>query len=270
MATSGRKPVPIYEPANCLAGDVAGAVVYVTGDISNNRLQVATCDPTDPAKRPPVGVIVQKQASTECVVQGGGLALGLYSGLTPGAEVFVAADGTPTTTPPSGIPQVRIGIAVASDSICFMFPGEHINDLPEKVGPANADVLVIEDSADGYARKKVQVGNLPGGGGGGTDLGAETLTYTDTVNKVVGPLGANPSDVGKTTIWAIDGIVQEYTTDYTVRQVSGGSAPGYYICIATDSTAPGGGSFVGGSNPTTGIDAILASADLVRVIYPTP
>jgi pectin methylesterase-like acyl-CoA thioesterase len=39
-----------------------------------------------------------------------------------------------------------------------------INSFTEKATPVSADVLLIEDSADSYNKKKVQVGNLPGGG----------------------------------------------------------------------------------------------------------
>jgi len=41
-----------------------------------------------------------------------------------------------------------------------------INSFAEKVAPVNADVVLIEDSADGFNKKKAQLGNLPGGGGG--------------------------------------------------------------------------------------------------------
>lgn len=41
-----------------------------------------------------------------------------------------------------------------------------IASLDAKATPANADLLVIEDSAAGYLKKKVQVGALPGGAGG--------------------------------------------------------------------------------------------------------
>jgi len=37
--------------------------------------------------------------------------------------------------------------------------------MTEKVTPVDADLVVIEDSADGNTKKKVQVGNLPGGSG---------------------------------------------------------------------------------------------------------
>jgi hypothetical protein len=38
--------------------------------------------------------------------------------------------------------------------------------MDEKVTPVDADLLVIADSATSYTRKKVQIGNLPGGGSG--------------------------------------------------------------------------------------------------------
>jgi len=40
-----------------------------------------------------------------------------------------------------------------------------IHAIAEKASPADADELVIEDSEDSYAKKRVQVGNLPGGSG---------------------------------------------------------------------------------------------------------
>ena len=35
-----------------------------------------------------------------------------------------------------------------------------VNTLPEKVAPVAGDVVIIEDSADGNRKKKVQIGNL--------------------------------------------------------------------------------------------------------------
>lgn len=43
-----------------------------------------------------------------------------------------------------------------------------IDAVTEKATPVSADLLIIEDSEAGNAKKKVQVGNLPGGGGGTT------------------------------------------------------------------------------------------------------
>jgi hypothetical protein len=60
-------------------------------------------------------------------------------------------------------------IAIASDLAAYHSnqTGE-ISTTPEKTTPVGADVLVIEDSAASYAKKRVQITNLPGGGGGGT------------------------------------------------------------------------------------------------------
>ena len=41
-----------------------------------------------------------------------------------------------------------------------------INSIAEKVTPLSTDLVIIEDSGDSYNKKKIQVGNLPGGGGG--------------------------------------------------------------------------------------------------------
>ena len=97
---------------------------------------------------------------------------------------------------------------------------------------------------------------------------AELLTYTDTANKVIGPL-ATPPVVNELSLWPLGGVVQEYGVDFTVRQVTGGGAPGYYICLSTSSTAPGGGTFLSGSNPSTGIDTLLSSGDKTQAVYPT-
>jgi len=44
---------------------------------------------------------------------------------------------------------------------------QEIQAIAEKAVPVGADRLIIEDSAAAWAKKSVQVGNLPAGGGGG-------------------------------------------------------------------------------------------------------
>jgi len=104
------------------------------------------------------------------------------------------------------------------------------------------------------------------GGGGGDGSVTEEYTYTDTDNVVVGPLGTPPTSVSETLLW-LGGLHQIYTSDYTLRPVVGGSAPGWYICLAPTRTAPGGGSFSGGSNPGTGIEPLLAVSDALTALY---
>jgi len=52
-----------------------------------------------------------------------------------------------------------------------------INAVTEKVTPISADLLIIEDSADSNNKKKVQIGNLPGGPPSGSAGGDLSGTY---------------------------------------------------------------------------------------------
>jgi hypothetical protein len=49
-----------------------------------------------------------------------------------------------------------------------------INGLTEKATPVSTDLIVVEDSAASYAKKKVQIGNLPSSGGGVTNVTASS------------------------------------------------------------------------------------------------
>ena len=46
---------------------------------------------------------------------------------------------------------------------------QQLQGLTEKVAPAGADVLMIEDSEETWIKKRVQISNLPAGGGGETN-----------------------------------------------------------------------------------------------------
>jgi ABC-type tungstate transport system permease subunit len=59
--------------------------------------------------------------------------------------------------------------------------------LTEKVTPASGDLILIEDSAAGNAKKYIQVGNLPTGGGGESNTGS---------NQGVGGVGVYDTKVG--------------------------------------------------------------------------
>ena len=70
------------------------------------------------------------------------------------------------------------------------------NAFTEKASPVNADIVLIEDSAASYAKKKVQLVNLPGGGGASTFLG-----LTDTPAAYTGQAGKYPKvNVGETAL----------------------------------------------------------------------
>lgn len=55
-----------------------------------------------------------------------------------------------------------------------------IEKLSEKGSPVNADLLIIEDSADSFNKKKVQIGSLPGGGAS-LVIRTETFNYTSAM-----------------------------------------------------------------------------------------
>ncbi len=77
-----------------------------------------------------------------------------------------------------------------TDAIHDNVAGE-IAALPEKATPVNADLLIIEDSEASNAKKKVQIGNLPGGGGGASSL--DDLMDVDT--------STTPPGDGQALLW---------------------------------------------------------------------
>lgn len=109
--------------------------------------------------------------------------------------------------------------------------------------------------------------NLVGDGGGGSpSIETEIFSYTDESNRVVGPIGNVPETLDD-NLFYWGPILQFSSEDYTIRPVSGGSTPGYYICIATNSSAPGGGTFAGGTNPTTGMMGFVEVNDPFKLLY---
>jgi len=71
-----------------------------------------------------------------------------------------------------------------------------ISLITEKTTPVNADLVIIEDSADSNNKKRVQVGNLPGGGGASTlsDLTDTSITTPSSGDSLVYQAG-NYTDI---------------------------------------------------------------------------
>ncbi len=72
--------------------------------------------------------------------------------------------------------------------------------LTEKVTPVSGDLLLIEDSAAGNAKKKVQIGNLPGGGGGSSADLVGTGFGSDQRAAIQAKLDALPATGGKVSL----------------------------------------------------------------------
>ncbi len=77
--------------------------------------------------------------------------------LDDGTLHYVASDDTDTELGSGG---GSFDLAAIHDNVA-----SEISAIAEKVSPVSADLILIEDSADSNAKKKVQIGNLPSNGG---------------------------------------------------------------------------------------------------------
>lgn len=91
---------PIYK-ALCETTDAVGDVIRITGDKVGDRYQVTRVDIDTLPTLPAIGIIIQKTAPTECLIQTAGVVSNIYTGLTPHLTLFVGTDGrlTHTVTP---------------------------------------------------------------------------------------------------------------------------------------------------------------------------
>ena len=70
------------------------------------------------------------------------------------------------TTNPHSVDKTNVGLSnVTNDSQLKRSSGD-INSFDEKITPIGDDIIIIEDSNETYAKKKVKISNLPSGGGG--------------------------------------------------------------------------------------------------------
>lgn len=153
------------------------------------------------------------------------------------------------------------GVGSDSDAIHDNVSGE-IAAVTEKATPVDADLVLIEDSAASNVKKRVQLGNLPGGGGT-SDHGALTgladddhtqyllaagtraATYLE-VSGLTGATGSSPRFVGGTTTGAPASgtfALGDYvvTEDGNIYVCTTAGSPGTWTAVgasaATDSAA---------------------------------
>lgn len=90
-------------PALCQASDAVGDAVYISGPKVGERYQVTRIDIDDvvPERIHSVGIITIKESSTECIIQTGNLVRDIYTGLTPGATLFIGTNGRLREGPPA-------------------------------------------------------------------------------------------------------------------------------------------------------------------------
>jgi len=181
----------ILGKANCLAGDLVGDCVRITGPKVANRYQVARVDITVPGSPPAVGVIVRKDSPTLCVVQFHGPMVGIYTGLVAGVAYLVGTDGrlakVGDLTYPSGsvfFQQMAVAtssneLLVSPQDVAFGGPdGSAVRRYREPVlGTKNSVNLIFTVGAKfvhvGYERESVYLNGVLLDEGAGNDYVAE-------------------------------------------------------------------------------------------------
>lgn len=109
----------ITVPAQCIAADVVGNCVHITGPMVGDLYQVTTVDPLDGSTFPSIGLVVSKSSDTLCQVQILGIT-DVVPALSPGRAYFVGASGTlvldPPTPPVATIAYIQpMGTAMSTD-----------------------------------------------------------------------------------------------------------------------------------------------------------
>jgi hypothetical protein len=121
---------------------------------------------------------------------------------------FVLAEGTGTA---GQVP------ALSGSTPTWTDQSLDINALTEKTTPVGADIIVIEDSEDGYAQKKVQIDNLPGGVISGAEAQLLTNTFSATAGQTAFTLTRAPGN--NKAMMSVNGVVQKQA-DYSISGVS--------------------------------------------------
>lgn len=125
MAVSVRKRAQAERiVADCLASDEIGDMVRISADAVSGVYQVTTINIVSTPTELPLGMIIAKLTATSCVVQVGGEIIGVYTGLTPGKQLFIGSDGKLThavpTHPGSGVKSVHLAAQALSTDALFL------------------------------------------------------------------------------------------------------------------------------------------------------
>lgn len=134
---------------------------------------------------------------------------------------------------------VPIPSASDDDAIHDNVAGE-IAAITEKASPANADLVVIEDSADSNNKKSVQVGNLPGGGGGGSapDWAVDLTDNSDAADVVWD--GSQVAGMTQVTVTGSETLTEKTSV---LSVLFSGQSGSDYNCLLASHTFSVGDSF---------------------------
>lgn len=110
--------------ADCQTADAVGDMVRVSADALGGIYQVTKVNIVTTPTELPLGMIIAKLTSTRCVVQVGGEVVGIYTGLTPGRQLFIDAAGKLShvvpTHPSSGVKSVHPAAQALSSDALFL------------------------------------------------------------------------------------------------------------------------------------------------------
>jgi hypothetical protein len=140
----------IYGRAICEAADLAGDIVRIRGNKVGHQFLVKKVTPSELDDFPAAGVIIRKDASTDCVVQFHGPCKALYATLLYGQPYYVGTDSRPSGVGWGNWPLAdgsnffqQIGIATSDTEILLNFL------TPEILPPFAAGIRFFQQGLSG-------------------------------------------------------------------------------------------------------------------------
>jgi len=110
--------------ADCLISDSVGDMVRISSDAIGGVYQVTKINIVSFPTELPLGMVIAKLTATRCVVQVGGEVVGIYTGLTPGRQLFIDEVGKLShvvpTHPGSGVKSVHPAAQALSADALFL------------------------------------------------------------------------------------------------------------------------------------------------------
>jgi len=271
LTITGAGPVVIPHIHGSIAGDfyvhvkntsggplAAGTAVYVVGSVGDtDRIEVAACDPTDPAKMPAIGLLQSTLATNG---EGDAVVLGELRPFNSGGfqirdRLYVGAGGALVATPPaSGLVQyvgsvaraqaetgtILVGIGAALARVGFTGAYADLSGTPTLGTAAATDSTDYAPAAEGVTN-----GNSHNhDGGGGAQIAYSSLSGTPTIPAPAdaAPQPPGTAAVGSSTDYAREDHVHDLppvvsTSTAGLRAATSFSTIAYAAQVALDFAA---------------------------------
>ena len=189
--------------------------LYVNTDGGTTWVDIVDAQVADHASAADPHTGYQKESEKDAASGYAGLTAGTKLNLAQMQEVMAHADLTDSPADAHHTEAHGAGqhSAVSDATAIHDNVAGEIAAITEKATPVAADLMVIEDSAAGDIKKRVQLGNLPGGGGGG----APDIYEGGVLVKAA----ANPIDYKGSFDVAVDGVGVDISLDIDEAPLSG-------------------------------------------------